>query len=53
MKPDICFSVFSHVRHVRQILAHVRDQVRRFYGNCRTLSVYVILQTKKFYQKFL
>ena len=27
----------SLVRHVRQNLAHVRDHVRRFYGNCWTL----------------
>ena len=37
MMPDIRFLVFAHVRHYAKILAHVRDHVRRFYGNCRTL----------------
>ena len=34
MVPDICFYVL--VTYAK-ILAHVRDQVRRFYGNCRIL----------------
>ena len=33
MTPDIRFLVFDHIRHVRQI----RDHVRQFYSNCRTL----------------
>ena len=28
MAPDICFLIFTHVRHVR-------DDVERFYGNCK------------------
>ena len=30
MAPDTCFLVFAHVRHIR-------NHIRRFYGNCRTL----------------
>ena len=34
MMPDICFLVSAYVCHVYQNLAHVRDYVRRFCGNC-------------------
>ena len=39
MTSDICFLVFAHLSHLRQHLPHVRDHVRRFYGNCQILSM--------------
>ena len=39
MTPNIGFLIFADARHVRQFfLARVRNHVRRFYGNCRTLT---------------
>ena len=42
MTHDISFLAFAHVYHVRdKTLAHVRDHVRLFYGNCQILRINV------------
>ena len=38
MTPDICFFVFAHNVTYAKMLAHIRDQVWQFYGNCQTLT---------------
>ena len=38
MTPDKCFLVFAHYVTHAKILAYVRDHVRRFCDNCRTLT---------------